>query len=71
MAKSPPNQGVVVGGRQGSMATQFFRNRQMFGNFDASSEDFWTFAVGKNKSFEFYRKVIELDLSSLLVPRRP
>ena len=38
----------------------FFRNRRIFGNFNASSEHFRTFAVGKDKAFEFYRKIFEL-----------
>ena len=42
------------------MALQFFQNRRIFGNVNASSEKFRTFPVGKGKSFKFYRKVIEL-----------
>ena len=39
---------------------QFFRNRRIFEGVNASSENFRTFGVSKNKSFEFYRKIIEL-----------
>ena len=31
-----------------------------FGNFKASSENYQTFAVSKDKGFGFYRKIIEL-----------
>ena len=38
----------------------FFGNRQIFGKFNVSSENFLAFAVGKDIGFEFYRKVLEL-----------
>ena len=34
------------------MALPCFRNRRAFGNFNVSSENFRTFAVGKEKGFE-------------------
>ena len=50
---------------------QVFRNCRMFGNFNASSENFRMFAVSKDKGFEFYRKIIELGTlpPTLQVPR--
>ena len=42
------------------MAALIFRNHRIFGNFNVSSENFPTFAVGKDKGFEFYRKIFEL-----------
>ena len=39
---------------------QFFQNCRIFGNSDASSESYRIFAVGKDKGFESYQKVIEL-----------
>ena len=42
------------------MAPQYFQNRRISGNFNASSENFRTLAAGENKGFEFYRKIIEL-----------
>ena len=39
---------------------QLLRNRRIFGNFDASSENSRTFAVGKDKGFGCYRKIIKL-----------
>ena len=41
-------------------APKFSRNRRIFGNFDALSEKFLSSAMGKEKGFEFYRRVIEL-----------
>ena len=43
-----------------AMATEFFRSRRVFGNFNGSSENFRTSAVGKDKGFELYRKIVEL-----------
>ena len=37
-----------------------FQKFQIFGGFSVSSENFRTFAFGKDKSFEFYRKIFEL-----------
>ena len=59
--------GAVAGG-QGGHGPQFFRNRRIFGNFNASSENVRTFAVGKGRGFEFYRKIIELGPPTLQVP---
>ena len=42
------------------MTPKPLRYRPIFGNFNVLSEDFWTFAVGKDKGFEFYRKIHEL-----------
>ena len=36
----------------GSHGPQFFRNRKIFGKFNASSENYETFALGKDKGFE-------------------
>ena len=45
-----------MAGTGGSWPFKFFLNRRMFGNFNVSSENFWTFAVGKDKGFEFIAK---------------
>ena len=58
-------------GEQGTWSLQSFRKRQVFGNFNASSENFRTFAVGKDNSFEFYREIVELVPPTLQVSRRP
>ena len=42
-------------------APQFFQNYQIFLNFTALSENFWTSAVGKDKDSEFYWKIFELS----------
>ena len=47
------------------------RRGWIFGNFNASSENFRIFAVGIEKSFEFYRKIFHLGPPTLQVPRRP
>ena len=54
------SRGVVAGGQEGVWPLYFFRNRWIFGNFTDSSENFRTSAVGKDKGFEFYRKIFEL-----------
>ena len=56
--------------RSGHGPSIFFRNRYIFGNFNASSKHFRTFAVGKGKGFEFYRKIFELSPPNLQMPRR-
>ena len=56
-------------GGEGATPTKFFQNRRIFGNSNASSENFWTFAAGKDKGFEFYRKIFELGPPTLQVPR--
>ena len=48
-----------------------FRIRRSFGNFDASLENFRTFAVGKDKGCEFCLKISERGPPTLEVPRRP
>ena len=53
---------------QGGHALQFFRNRRIFRNFNASSENFRTFAATKDKGFEFYRKIIELGSTGPTTP---
>ena len=62
--------GVMAGGQRGD-GLQCFRNRRIFGNFNASSENFLTSAVGKDKSLKYYRKIIELGPPTLQVPRPP
>ena len=52
--------GMVAGEGARDHARKFSRNRQIFGNFDALSEKFLSSAMGKEKGFEFYRRVIEL-----------
>ena len=47
-------------GTEGAMTPKSLRYRPIFGNFNVLSEDFRTFAVGKDKGFEFYRKIHEL-----------
>ena len=42
------------------MVPQFYRNHRIFGNDGFSSENFRTFAVGKEKGLKFYRKIFEL-----------
>ena len=42
-----------------------FRNRLVYGHFNVSLENFRTFAPGKDKGFEFYRKTFELALLPL------
>ena len=59
------------GGETGPWPTKYFRNRRILRNFDTLSENFCTFAVGKDKGFQFYRKIIELGRLTLQVPRRP
>ena len=49
-----------MAGGQGAMPLQLFESRRIFGNVDASSENFQTFVVSKDKGFEVHRKVIEL-----------
>ena len=63
--------GVVDGGGKEAMASQFVRNRQSFGNFNASSENFRTFVVSEDKGFEFYRKIIERAPPTPQVPTTP
>ena len=53
-------QGVVVGGGRGPWSLQFFRNYQIFGNFNVSLENSWTITVGKDEGFEIYWKIFEL-----------
>ena len=52
------------------MTPNFFEIRPIFGNFDASSENFRTFAVGREKGFELYQKIIELGPAARQVPQR-
>jgi len=40
----------------------------IFGNFNASSENFQTLAVNTDKAFKFYLKIIELGPLSLKLP---
>ena len=40
-----------------AIAPKFIRSHRIFGS--VSSENFWTFAVGKDKGFDFYWKIIE------------
>ena len=54
----------MVGG-QGGHSPSNFRNRRIFGSCSVSSENFWTLAVGKDKGFEFYRKIFELARPTL------
>ena len=49
----------MAGWGSGPLPHEFVRNRQSFGNFDASSEIFRTFAVDE-KDFELCRKIFEL-----------
>ena len=49
----------MAGGR--GIAPPIFRNRRIFRNFNASLKNLWTFAFSKDKGFEFYRKIFELD----------
>ena len=58
-------------GAEGAMASSFFRNLRIFETFNVSSERFRTFAIGKDKDFEFYQKIFELGPSNVHVPRRP
>ena len=57
----------MVGGGQGAMPPILSKSSNirklycLFGNF-------WTFAVGKGKGFEFYWKIFELGLPTLQVP---
>ena len=46
--------------QEGPWPLQFFRNRWIFGNHNVSSENFRTFAVGKDKGPKFYWKVFEV-----------
>ena len=55
----------------GTRPLQFFQYSWIFGNFNASSENFWILAVSKDKGFEFYRNIIELGPPTLQVSRRP
>lgn len=55
---------------RGSHDHQICRNRRIFRNVNASSENFRNFAVGKDKGSEFYWEVIELGPPTLQVPRR-
>ena len=43
-----------------AMAPPVFSNLSDFGNFNASSESCWTFAVSKWKGCNFYLKIVEL-----------
>ena len=54
------------GGRRGHGPSNFF---ETFGFLEILK--FRAFAVGKGKSFEFYRKIFELGPRNLQVPRRP
>ena len=51
---------VHRGREDGGHAPKFYESRRIFRNFEASSKNFRCFAVGKNKGFEFYRKILEL-----------
>ena len=52
----------MAGGRQeGSWPLHVCRSRRIFGNFDAPSEKFLTFAVNKNKGLNFIGKSLNLD----------
>ena len=48
---------------------QSFRNRQIFVDFNVSSENFRTFAVRKGKSFKIYRKIFRVGPAALQVPQ--
>ena len=56
--------GIVAGGGQGAIPLKLFGNRRIFGNVDASSENFQTFVVSKDKGFEVHRTIIELGSPS-------
>ena len=57
-----------MAGLQGTMPLLMFRNLRIFRDLSALSESFRTFAVGKEKNFEFDRKIIEPGSSTLQVP---
>ena len=59
----------MAGGQEGRRHPQPFRNRRIFGNFVVSSDNVRTFAVCKDKGFEFYRKIFELGPPTLQVSR--
>ena len=48
------------GEAMGPRPLKFIRSHRIFRNCKVSSETFWNLAVGKDKGFEFYRKVFEL-----------
>ena len=57
----------MAGGVEGAIPLQFSRNHPIFGNLNVSSENSRTFAVSKDKDFEFfYRKIFELALPPTL-----
>ena len=62
---------VVAEGGRGSHGSMFFKNHRTFGNYKVSSGKLQIFGVGKDKGFEFYRKVFELGSPTLHVLRRP
>ena len=47
-------------GQEKPWPPKFLRNRRIFGNFNVSLETFWSFAVGKDRGFECYRKYLNL-----------
>ena len=60
----------VVAGRAGGPWSPNFSKSLDFQKFkNVLSEKFWTFAVGENKGFKFYRKVFELVPPTLQVPQ--
>ena len=61
----------MAGGQEGPWPHQFFRNPRIFGTLNVSSENFCSFAVGKDKVSEFYKKIFELGPPTLQLPRRP
>ena len=60
--------GVVAGGT-GGHGLPISSKSSDFRKFNALSENFRTFAVSIDKSFEFYQKIIELRSPTLQVPR--
>ena len=61
----------MAGRGRGPCHLQIFFRSSDFGNFNASSENFQTYAVSKDKGFEAYLKIIELGSPILQVPRHP
>ena len=59
--------GVVTKGQD----SNFFLNHWVFGNCNVSLENFCTFSVGKDKSFELYQKIFELGPPTIQVPQCP
>ena len=49
-------------GAGGPSLPQLFRHRRIFGNSNASSENFQTSTVCKDKCFEIYQKIVEPTL---------